>query len=414
MVNAQSLYPATVGNVRAPRPGIFDMLGRAKWDAWAKHKDLDPFEAKWFYVDALLKVLRKYSGKTIAMDLVQELEAYGGDPANIVTSRTFTKSPASDASGSTVSDVAPAHYTRENALASSQNEITHASEADSISEEESDDEPGDLPPANSRELAFENRPQSSLSSHRYRTPMAGSLVMSPPPTHGIPPAQPHPGYSTPSTFADPTSVPSSLYPTTGSYAGHYSQSSRAELVSPPHVYQSHPAYNQTSQYGPGRPASRPTLERALESVQVQLAALTERLESVETRSVLPSRVSLSPRGIGSPAWATGRGSPHDNNPQWDIDDLGMWSIVINPVTRAISVLRDLTVFFARNENRSPTMIIVRRLFLDVSFLVCVIAVIGALWRKSGVRRREVKAALVILWRAIVGAKPERVMLNRGV
>ena len=92
----------------------------------------------------------------------------------------------------------------------------------------------------------------------------------------------------------------------------------------------------------------------------------------------------------------------------------MWSIVINPVTRAIAALRDLTVFFARNENRSPTMIIVRRLFLDVSFLVCVIAVIGALWRKSGVRRREVKAALVILWRAIVGAKPERVMLNRGV
>ena len=32
-------------------------------------------------------MLRKYSGKTIAMDLVQELEAYGGDPANIVTSR---------------------------------------------------------------------------------------------------------------------------------------------------------------------------------------------------------------------------------------------------------------------------------------------------------------------------------------
>lgn len=25
-------------------------------DAWAKHKDLDPHEAKWLYVDALLKV----------------------------------------------------------------------------------------------------------------------------------------------------------------------------------------------------------------------------------------------------------------------------------------------------------------------------------------------------------------------
>jgi acyl-CoA-binding protein len=27
---------ATVGNVKSPRPGIWDMLGRAKWDAWAK------------------------------------------------------------------------------------------------------------------------------------------------------------------------------------------------------------------------------------------------------------------------------------------------------------------------------------------------------------------------------------------
>ena len=49
------------------------MLGRAKWycqahsdvqskkanvhhrDAWDKHRDLDSYEAKWLYVDALLK-----------------------------------------------------------------------------------------------------------------------------------------------------------------------------------------------------------------------------------------------------------------------------------------------------------------------------------------------------------------------
>ncbi|KAK7695558.1 hypothetical protein QCA50_000194 [Cerrena zonata] len=34
-----SLYKqATVGNVQPPRPNVWDMLGRAKWDAWAKHK----------------------------------------------------------------------------------------------------------------------------------------------------------------------------------------------------------------------------------------------------------------------------------------------------------------------------------------------------------------------------------------
>lgn len=72
-------------------------------DAWAKHKDLDPYEAKWLYVDALLKVcphstddlheclnlyqvLRRYSDKTVARDHVREIEAFGGDPANLVHS----------------------------------------------------------------------------------------------------------------------------------------------------------------------------------------------------------------------------------------------------------------------------------------------------------------------------------------
>ena len=27
-------------------------------DAWAKHKDLDKYEAKWLYVDALMKVVQ--------------------------------------------------------------------------------------------------------------------------------------------------------------------------------------------------------------------------------------------------------------------------------------------------------------------------------------------------------------------
>jgi len=47
-------------------------------------------------------------------------------------------------------------------------------------------------------------------------------------------------------------------------------------------------------------------------------------------------------------------------------------------------------------------------------LVCVVALIGALWRRSGVRRREVKAALVILWRAIVGSKPRPELMNESI
>ena len=32
-------------------------------DAWAKHKDLDPYEAKWLYVEALLKVRVAFQSK---------------------------------------------------------------------------------------------------------------------------------------------------------------------------------------------------------------------------------------------------------------------------------------------------------------------------------------------------------------
>jgi len=45
----------------------------------------------------------------------------------------------------------------------------------------------------------------------------------------------------------------------------------------------------------------------------------------------------------------------------------------------------------------------------------VLAVIRTLWRKSGVRRREVKAALLLLWRAVLGTtKTNRTMVDRGV
>lgn len=79
---------------------MWDMLGRAKWDAWAKQKDMDSRQAKWQYVETLMKVsttpqlpvtqnnlpffqvLRKYSDRTVARDLVQDLESYG-DPSTV-------------------------------------------------------------------------------------------------------------------------------------------------------------------------------------------------------------------------------------------------------------------------------------------------------------------------------------------
>ncbi|KAF8225402.1 ACBP-domain-containing protein [Tricholoma matsutake] len=397
------------------RPGMWDMLGRAKWDAWAKHKDVDPYEAKWLYVDALLKVLRKYSDKTVAMSLVQELEEYGGDPSNIALSRSFSKSPGSDSSGSTASDdVNPTRHPHVGPPLQRGQAEQYGTGSD---QEDSEDETHELPAVHVEPaMSQAYRPESSLSSQRYRTPMTASLVMSPPPAQRIPPTQPLPSFETPSAFAKASPAPSTSYPpTSSSYVGQFSGSSRGETTTPTHLYHAQHQYSgQTPprpvQYEPIRPASILTLEHAIENVQGHMAALAERLESLETLTNLSrSHLSYTPGAIGSPS--RGRGSPTaGRSPHWDIDDLGLWSFVLNPLSHT---LREFLTFFARNENRSPTSIVIRRLCLDLSFLVCVVAVVRALWRRSGVRRREVRAALVVLWRAILGTKP-RVMIDQGV
>jgi hypothetical protein len=370
------------------------------------------------------------------MSLVQELEEYGGDPSNIVLSRkyrfilsatselilslligTLSKSPGSDSSGSTASDdVNPApHPPAGPPLLRGQVEQDESGS----DQEDSEDEAHELPAVHVEPaMSQANRPQSSLSSQRYRTPMTASLAMSPPPAQRIPTTQPLPSFETPSAFAEPSPPSSMSYPpTSSSYVGQFSGSSRGELTTPTHLYPAHHQFrgqtpSHSVQYGPIRPASRLTLEHAVENVQAHMAALSERLESLETLTNLSrSHVSYSPRAIGSPG--RGRGSPTGRSPEWDIDDLGLWSLVLNPLSRGLDVLREFSTFFARNENRSPTSIIIRRLCLDVSFLVCVVAVVRALWKRSGVRRREVRAALVVLWRAILGTKP-RMMIDQGV
>ena len=323
----------------------------------------------------------------------------------------LTKLSRSDGSGSTVSDL-PFHP--DMTMTQRQKAPLQEDGEEATSELESASETNELPSinvVNPGRRYSETRPQSSLSSQRYRTPMAGSFIMSPPPSeYHVPLQQPLPGFETPSAFAEAPSFPSSFYPPSNSFPAPLSGPSRAEMVSPNHLFTGHPSYrtpiHPSQQYELVRPPSALALERAVENVQVQLAALSERLETLESRSLLVSRSNICPSSRASPPWMMGgRGSPSDRNgvSRWDIDDLGMWSFVLNPLSHAMDALRDMSTFFSRDEDRSPSMVIIRRLCLDVSFLLCVIGVIGAIWRKSGNRRREVRAALVVLWRAIVGS-----------
>ncbi|KAG0145048.1 hypothetical protein CROQUDRAFT_588603 [Cronartium quercuum f. sp. fusiforme G11] len=60
----------------SPRPGVFDMLGRAKWDAWKKLEGLQPVDAKKLYVDTLLKMLKKHAETPEARTLIEGLEGF--------------------------------------------------------------------------------------------------------------------------------------------------------------------------------------------------------------------------------------------------------------------------------------------------------------------------------------------------
>ena len=300
------------------------------------------------------------------------------------------RSPGSDFSGSTTSHTSVSAHRPEVPLSR-----PYLRNTDAHQDGELEDEVRGLPMMNSRPPQV-NRPPSSSTSERYRTPLAGSMAMSPLLSRDIPSRQLLPSFETPAAFVQSEEI----YPSSLPLDTFYRRSGISR--------------NQTrsaQQFENGK-----FLERAVENIQIQFAALSERLETLETRSNIPS-INLHEPG-GSSFWLSGPGhSPLKGRaavPQWDMDDLGMWSLVFNPLSRGIQRMKELAVFFARNEHRSPSMIIVRRLCLDVSFLLTVIIILRSLWIRSGARRREVKAALVILWRAIVGSRPNRDHLQHGI
>lgn len=52
LLDLYALYKqATVGDVSGEQPGMFDMVGRAKFDAWTKRKGMSPDEAKEAYIE---------------------------------------------------------------------------------------------------------------------------------------------------------------------------------------------------------------------------------------------------------------------------------------------------------------------------------------------------------------------------
>jgi len=64
MLALYSLYKqATVGDVNTARPGMFDLTGKAKWDAWEGRKGMSTEDAKAKYITLVDEMIEKYELK---------------------------------------------------------------------------------------------------------------------------------------------------------------------------------------------------------------------------------------------------------------------------------------------------------------------------------------------------------------
>lgn len=50
----------TVGDINIEKPGLLDIKGRRKWDAWNKVKGSTLYDAKWNYVSYVNTLIVKY------------------------------------------------------------------------------------------------------------------------------------------------------------------------------------------------------------------------------------------------------------------------------------------------------------------------------------------------------------------
>ncbi|CBQ73359.1 related to ACB1-Acyl-CoA-binding protein [Sporisorium scitamineum] len=66
---------ATIGDVNTKKPGMFDLAGKYKWEAWNKNQGLSKEEAQQAYVDALLAILKKHEDEGDSAEHIKAIES---------------------------------------------------------------------------------------------------------------------------------------------------------------------------------------------------------------------------------------------------------------------------------------------------------------------------------------------------
>ncbi|KAG8995264.1 hypothetical protein FRB90_000214 [Tulasnella sp. 427] len=255
--------------------------------------------------------------------------------------------------------------------------------------------------------------------------MASSYAPTPVNATPIAPPQPLPRYATPTAFP-PGPIPpgppgpptSASYPASISYSAPPIQQPTMTGSSIPHH-----SYTRSATIAHGLQMTRTPLERAVEAMQTSLAALHERMDSMEAALYGHSPQSnsvLTPgarRNIGTPLRGpAGYFNASSPGLPFDPHQTGAWSIILVPLTRILGRVKQLIYFLLYPPEPSKStarLIVIRRLFLDASFVASVLAAIRAIWKITGIRRREVMLALIGVWYAITGKRP-RVLAEKAV
>ncbi|BGP55045.1 hypothetical protein JCM8202v2_002639 [Rhodotorula sphaerocarpa] len=190
-------------------PHELDLTPRtASRDAWNKCKGLSSLEAERLYVDALIRVLRGYKDRTLAVELMRELERFEVGPMPPVV-------PATTGGAAASSSAAAPPFARRRDESDSEASTATSYEASRARRER-------LPPATPTTTAAAVAASSHASPAQHRrdrrrhrqTPLSPDEV-----------APPLPGYGPPRTRADPVRYPSTSSTASSSSAGSSSRSS---------------------------------------------------------------------------------------------------------------------------------------------------------------------------------------------
>lgn len=337
-----SLYKqATEGPVKSQRPGVFDLLGRAKWDAWKKREKLTRLQSQESYVETLLSILRNFSDKPQAVELLRELRDYGKDrlgrgrddgslqeyDETVSSSSLRSASPPPPSSRRSYHSAQPSQveyplqegeetprkyrrpYVSDDAYRQRQ-QGQRLVEGDDMEDDEYDEDVEEESASESDHTASDEGAQRAQPQRRYArhppvpAPAQQSRFSGPSPYQH--PAQ----YPAPVGSQLPPHLPPPLPLTASSTSTQIPQRRMERPTGPPSAVPSvntlppgalfggqslqPPSLAQAPGPNPARSQAPPAnLDRALDSIQTSLAALHERLNLIETTQNQISRSSVS-------------------------------------------------------------------------------------------------------------------------